>query len=107
MRKLLALFSNVPDLFERSRKGRTSPFAKLVLGMNKRHIGEADKAENVTQIGFLKIELLSSSAFLVGTPARSNGNNLLLYQQPLGALWPICNRLPDPHNLVDPCFEQG
>src|ERR1700674_367419 len=75
--------------------------------MNKYDISNSDKAENVTQIRFLKINFLSGSAFFVGAPARSNDNDLLPSEQSLGAVWPIRNRLPDSHNLVDPCLEQG
>jgi hypothetical protein len=75
--------------------------------VNKRDIRETDKAENVAQIGFLKIELFPGSAFFIGASARGDDKDLLISQQSVGTLWPVSDRLPDSHNLIDPCLEQG
>jgi hypothetical protein len=75
-----------PNLVSRGSEGKTGRLAHLVLSVNERHVGETDKAENVTQIGFLKIELLCGSSLLIGTPVRSDDNQFLVLKQSLWTL---------------------
>ncbi len=74
--------------------------------MNKLNVGDSDEPQNVAQVGFLKIVSFRRSALFIGTPAGSDDDDFLFLQKALPAVWPVGNRLPDPHNLIDPCLEQ-
>ena len=79
--------------------------ASLVLGMNKRNVRKSDETQNVAQVGFLEIESFPRRTLFIGTSARSDDNNFLSCEKPLRAVWPVANRLPEPHNLIDPRLE--
>ena len=51
--------------------------------MNECHIGKTDESENVTQIGFLKIELLSLSALGIGAASRRDDKHFLVLNKNL------------------------
>ncbi len=59
----------------------------------------------MTQIGFLKIELLCESALLIGAASRGDDNYSFVAKKSARTAWSIIKRLPYPHNLIDPRLE--
>jgi hypothetical protein len=53
---LLLSSGYIAALFFRGRERSVVFCSKLILGVNERHVREADKTKNVAEVGFLKIE---------------------------------------------------
>jgi hypothetical protein len=81
------------------------PFSNLILGVYERYVGQADKAENVAQIGFLKVEFRCGTVLPVAASARSDDDDLLVFKETLGTMWPIGDCLSKSHDLIDPRFK--
>src|ERR1700687_1361963 len=76
-------------------------------GLDERHVGEPDESENVAQVRYLEIEDFCRGALLISASASSDDDDLLPLQQPPRAIWSVTDRLPEPHNLVNPSLQWG
>src|ERR1700730_5882538 len=76
-----------------------------MIGVDERHVGEPNKSKNVAQVRYLEIEGFCRGALLIS--ASASCDDLLPLQQSPWAIWSVTERLPEPHNLVNPSLQWG
>jgi hypothetical protein len=64
--------------------------ASLVLGVNERYVSKSDEAQNVAQVGLLKIESFPRCTLFIRAPAVSDDDNFLSREKALWTRLPIC-----------------